>query len=36
MGFTLPVLLGNVVGGVALVAAGAHAEFHSEHHEKRF
>jgi formate/nitrite transporter FocA (FNT family) len=29
--FFIPVLLGNVVGGVALVAAGAHAEFHIEH-----
>ena len=28
--FLLPVLLGNVVGGVALVAAGVHAEFLSE------
>jgi formate/nitrite transporter FocA (FNT family) len=28
--FFVPVLLGNVIGGVALVAAGAHAEFHLE------
>lgn len=26
-GFVLPVLIGNAIGGVALVAAGAHAEF---------
>ncbi len=26
-GFTLPVLLGNIIGGVALVAAAVHAEF---------
>jgi formate/nitrite transporter FocA (FNT family) len=26
-GFVLPTLLGNIVGGLALVAAGAHAEF---------
>jgi formate/nitrite transporter FocA (FNT family) len=32
--FFAPVLLGNVVGGVALVAAGAHAEFHAEHRIK--
>jgi formate/nitrite transporter FocA (FNT family) len=25
--FIVPVLLGNVIGGVALVAVGAHAEF---------
>ncbi|HEX3718470.1 MAG TPA: formate/nitrite transporter family protein [Verrucomicrobiae bacterium] len=35
-GFFLPVVLGNIVGGVALVAAGAHAEFHSEHHTQRY
>ena len=32
--FLLPVLLGNVVGGVALVAAGVHAEFLSESRNK--
>ena len=32
--FLLPVLLGNVVGGVALVAAGVHAEFLSESRRK--
>lgn len=29
-GFLLPTLLGNIIGGVALVAAGAHAEFVGE------
>ena len=32
--FIGPVLLGNVVGGVALVAAGVHAEFVSEARDK--
>ncbi|HEY3861853.1 MAG TPA: formate/nitrite transporter family protein [Verrucomicrobiae bacterium] len=32
--FLLPVCLGNVVGGVAMVAAGVHAEFHAERREK--
>jgi formate/nitrite transporter FocA (FNT family) len=26
-GYVIPVLLGNIIGGVALVAVGAHAEF---------
>jgi formate/nitrite transporter FocA (FNT family) len=29
-GFLLPALLGNAIGGVALVAVGAHAEFVEE------
>jgi formate/nitrite transporter FocA (FNT family) len=28
MGYLLPTLIGNVIGGVALVAVGAHAEFY--------
>ncbi len=29
-GYLLPALIGNVIGGVALVAVGAHAEFAEE------
>ena len=28
MKYLLPTLIGNVIGGVALVAVGAHAEFY--------
>jgi formate/nitrite transporter FocA (FNT family) len=34
VGFLLPTLLGNVIGGVALVAVGAHAEFVHEGKQK--
>ena len=33
--FVMPVLLGNVIGGVALVAVGAHAEFFEAEEKKR-
>ena len=32
--FLLPVLIGNVIGGVALVAVGAHAEFFEAEKQK--